>query len=139
VVRVSIAGGSFSTLLYKMEAIDLFINGLIQHIFVMVNEQLHIVASYFWEKLTLESKQDWKAAALAESKEKNLTGKRRVRGFWLFAINLRNALYEQDAGFFRHIWKHMALEHQERLQNNLMLMHDDLEFLLFFSNLIQHW
>jgi hypothetical protein len=111
---------------------------LIDEVKYLGNEQLVVVASYFWEKLTDEAKKQWKEEARQENLDKGRTGKSRIRGFWLFATNIREALYNKDVEFFHKVWVHMTLEEQSRLFDRMNLLNDYLKFFMFLQGLTRH-
>lgn len=73
---------------------------------------LACIASYFWSKLNDEYKEKCKVAAAEHSHNENLTGKKKIRGFWYFALCLEGYMLNQETGYFYELWHNMKAEHQ---------------------------
>lgn len=70
------------------------------------------VASYFWNRLNDHHKQQYKISAYHENREEGRAGRRKLRGFWLFAKNLETHMKNYESYIFYEIWHNMLLEHQ---------------------------
>jgi hypothetical protein len=74
------------------------------------DKDLAKLTSYFWEKIDPEIRNLYKYEAHSLNKSRHLTGKKRKRGFWVFALDLELTLLNQDIAFFNAIWFHLDLK-----------------------------
>ncbi len=70
------------------------------------------IASYFWSKLNDYYKQQWKLGAAQRNKKNKLTGKRKLRGFWFFAVTLEEYMVNYETAIFYEIWHNFRPEHR---------------------------
>lgn len=75
--------------------------------------QLACLTSYFWERITSEYKQYWKTAAVQHNLHHNLAGRRKIRGFWLFAKELRYCIKKSYHIVFYNIWMNLTEEQRD--------------------------
>jgi len=68
------------------------------------------LASYFWNRLTDNYKAQWKADAAYYNAERGLTGRRKRRGFWHFALSLEEAMMIHNYSIYTVIWHNLLPE-----------------------------
>lgn len=76
-------------------------------------QQLTCLASYFWERITPEYKEFWKAGAVRHNMNHNLTGRRKMRGFWLFAKELSYCIKKSYHVIFYNLWMNLSTEQRD--------------------------
>jgi hypothetical protein len=81
---------------------------------VTYNEyDLAYVASYFWEKVEGYIQQEYKSEAKRQNATRHLHGRKKKRGFWLFALHLERSLLAHDTNSFHVMWEQLTPEWRE--------------------------
>ena len=88
-------------------------NFLTTGIAILEKRNLAFIASYFWERLSPGYKDIWKDMAQDTNEFLHLTGRNKMKGFWLFALKLESSLFDYDYEFFEIVWLSLLPEWQE--------------------------
>jgi hypothetical protein len=81
------------------------------------NRHLARAATYFWDRVNCDYKQLWKNEAATYNQLNQLTGKRKMRGFWLFAKVLEECMVRHEQSLFYEIWQNLLVL-ERRMWNN---------------------
>ena len=71
------------------------------------NDDLAKATSYFWERFNQNYKEKWKTWAKEKNLREGRRGKRKMRGFWYFAIHLEKHMLNADYLIFYDLFQYL--------------------------------